>query len=458
MCEGIVIMSNLGIRIPVLFIINPAGAIGVPQESKEWFNRIINAIKNSLEECCKEIEFSFYYVNDIDDLVKALTKESNALGYLVFVLNSISGLLKPLIERGKPVILISESYGGSGDYLLEYSEAIKKGYPIIGISTKKPYDSMLLKKMVNYLVLLHKLRRAKLLVIVPKATKYYLDLEYPLSLDIYGLLKQFSSITGTSYVLMDSSEFIEKYYSKVDVMEAEEVARKWVRESIENIESDYNEILKSAKLYLALKKAAIDQGANVVAVDCIVLRNAGELDAWPCLAYMQLWYDDILPVCEADIASALIIMIGKYLLGINGFVTDPAVDELSNEIIYYHCYAPTNPHGTAKPEYPYKITPAHLGGKRASIRVLFRPGVKITAIGLSLDEKILTIHTSELIGIEESIHACSNKLVAKTDVHKIVLNWKRRSGWHRVVFFGNYRDEFINVARLLGLKIIEEDM
>jgi len=256
---------------------------------------------------------------------------------------------------------------------------------------------------------------------------------------------------------MDSSEFREHYYNKVNQAEAEEVAKKWIMESSSNFEKEYSEVLRSARLYLAIKRAAEEKKANIVALDCIVLRNTGELDAWPCLAYMQLWYDGIIPVCEADVSSAIILMIGKYLLNVNGFITDPAVDELkSEEIVYYHCYAPTNSLGGVKQEYPYVITPAHLGEKKASLRVLFKPGVKITAVGLSLDEKTLTIHTSELVGLEESIYACSNKLVAKANVRRIVLNWRRRSGWHRVVFLGDYRDEFINVARLMGLRV-EED-
>lgn len=442
---------------PVFFIVNPEGAIGGPKAAQDWFNEITNKIRQGLEACCSDVDFTYYYVRNIDDLKEALIKESGSVGYLVFVLNCISGLLKPLLDTGKPTILINETYGGSGDYVLEYGEAVKKGLPVLGISTRKPYDPGLLRKMVNYLVLLDKLKRTKVLFIVPKAAKYYLSLEYPLSIDIYGLLKTFSSITGAGYVVLDSAGFKDKYYSKVDDAAAEEIAKKWVRDSLENRETDYNEILKSAKMYLAIKKAAEELGARVVAVDCIVLRNTRELDAWPCLAYMQLWYDGIIPVCEADIGSTIALMIGKYLLGINGFITDPAVDEENNEIIYYHCYAPTNPSGTDKPEYPYVITPAHLGEKRASQRVLFKPGTKLTAVGLSLDERTLTIHTSELVRIEESEHACSNKLVAKTNVRNIVLNWTRRSGWHRVVFLGDHREAFINAAKLLGLKIIEED-
>ena len=444
-------------RIPVLFIVNPEGAIGGPHAAVEWFDRVTNSIKNSLRECCGEVEFSYYYVRDVGDLREAISREASAPGYLVFVLNCISGLLKPLIELRKPLVLINETYGGSGDYVLEYGEAVEKGYPVIGVSTREPHDPVLLRRMVQYIALLDKMREARLLFIVPKAAKYYLSLEYPLSVDVYGLLKQLTGLTGASYIVMDSSEFRENYYNKVNQAEAEEVAKKWIMESSSNFEKEYGEILRSARLYLAIKRAAEERKANIVALDCIVLRNTGELDAWPCLAYMQLWYDGIIPVCEADVSSAIILMIGKYLLNVNGFITDPAVDELKSEIVYYHCYAPTNPLGGVKQEYPYVITPAHLGEKKASLRVLFKPGVKITAVGLSLDEKTLTIHTSELVGLEESIYACSNKLVAKANVRRIVLNWRRRSGWHRVVFLGDYRDEFINVARLMSLRVVEED-
>jgi len=216
-----------------------------------------------------------------------LYKEENAPGYLVFVLNCISGLLRPIVETRKPLILVNETYGGSGDYVLEYSEAIEKGYPVTGVSTREPQDPILLRRMVNYLILLDELRRTRVLFIVPKAVNYYLNLEYPLSVDVYGLLKQLSAVTGASYIVMNSEEFREKFYSKVDSAEAEEVAKKWIMNSAVNLEKDYIEIFRSAKLYLAIKKAAEEKKANVIALDCIVLRNTGELDAWPCLAYMQ---------------------------------------------------------------------------------------------------------------------------------------------------------------------------
>jgi len=450
-------MVNVKSSIPVLFLVNPEGAIGGPRAADEWFKNITDRIRRGVETCCRDVDFTYYYIRDVMDVNNVLVKETDSPGYIVFILNSISGLLKPIIYSGKPVVLVNETYGGSGDYVLEYGEAVKQGYPVIGVSTREPYDPRLLEKMIKYLFLIDKLKNTKILFIVPKAAKYYASLEYPLSIDVYGLLKELVSITGATYVLMDSSEFREKYYDKINRSDAEEIAKKWVENSYKNLEENYEEIVKSAKLYLSIKNAAKDLGINAVAIDCIVLHNTGELDAWPCLAYMQLWYDGIIPVCEADIASTIIILIGKYLLGLNGFITDPAIDEVNDEIIYYHCYAPTNPHGSDKQEYPYVITPAHLGEKRASQRVLFKPGTKITAVGLSLDEKTLTIHTSELVGIEESIHACGNKLVAKTSTKKIVLNWKRRSGWHRVIFLGDHREEFINAARLLRLKTLEED-
>jgi len=49
-----------------------------PQEAKEWFDKITNNIKNSLEECCKEVEFSYYYIMDINDLKEAFSREASA--------------------------------------------------------------------------------------------------------------------------------------------------------------------------------------------------------------------------------------------------------------------------------------------------------------------------------------------------------------------------------------------
>lgn len=178
---------------------------------------------------------------------------------------------------------------------------------------------------------------------------------------------------------------------------------------------------------------ARDHRANTVAIACIVLYQEGFLNAWPCLGFTELWYDNIVPVCEADLFSATLLLMAKYLVDANGFIVDPAIYELKDEIIYYHCYAPLVLHGSTRTRYPYIITSAHLGLKKASVHTKLPKDAEITVLGFSPDEKIMTIHTAKVVDIEYSDFACSNKIVGRTDTRSIVRKWPWRTGWHRVI-------------------------
>ncbi|RLE57432.1 MAG: fucose isomerase [Thermoprotei archaeon] len=402
-----------------------------------------------------DTEFRFHDVEKPEDALKVLEDEAEATGFLVFILNCIAGLARFFLRSGKPVIAVAETYGGSGEYLLDYPRAREEGYPVVGISARDIASDVVLRK-VRLLTTIHKLRNSRVLFVVSPAERWLVELEYPLSIDLYSSIKSVAAITGITPIVLDVREFREKYYEKVKNEEVEKIAEKWIREAKRVDEEVLDEVKKSAKLYIALRNAARDYGANAVAINCIVLRNAGFIDAWPCLGYMELWNDGIAPVCEADPYSAALILAIQYLTGRPSFIVDVAIDEVSNEAVYYHCYAPTRPYGDER-KVPYVITTAHLGVKHASIYVELPTDEVVTAVGFSPEERLILLHTAKVTKLEYSPHACSVKLIAKTNTRAIVRNWRWRSGWHRVIVFGDYREEISELATLLGLKVLEED-
>ena len=449
-------MSSTKIDLPLAFIEPPEGAIGIPLASEKWFREVEEKTLGSLRKRFPHINFRVYRIRSPEEANEFVESERGGLGYVIIILNCIAGLVRPIFLSGKPVLAIAETYGGSGEFLLEYSRALSKGYPILGFATREPWGADVLGK-VRLLEILHKLRHTKILFIVSPGEEYLLKLEYPLSIHLYSALRDLQSIAGITPIVLNAREFVSRYYDIVSDEDARRVADRWVREASQVCEQNFNEILKSAKMYLAMKKAVEDYGANAIAIDCIVLRNIRILEAWPCLGYLELWYDNVMPVCEADPYSALVIVLGKYLAGVNGFVVDVAIDSEREEVIYYHCYAPRNPHGDPSEKLPFTITSAHLGSKHASVSVKLPVNEIATAVGLIPEEKRLIIHTAKIVDLESSNYACSVKLVGKASIRSIIRNWPWKSGWHRVLFFGDLRNEFKELATLLNLKILEED-
>jgi L-fucose isomerase-like protein len=178
----------------------------------------------------------------------------------------------------------------------------------------------------------------------------------------------------------------------------------------------------------------------------------------PYLAFFQLNNEGLLGVCEADLEATISQLIGQYLTQRAGFVSDPVIDSSSSQIIYAHCVAPNKPFGKVGSAFPYRIRSHAEDGKGASVQVSLPPGETLTTIKVNLLAKKMTIHQARSVGNIEDERACRTKLAAEADVEKILRNWDYQTfGWHRVTFYGDFREDFRNLATLLGLVILEED-
>lgn len=445
-------------KVGVAFITPESGAIGEPPNSQKRFDDKEDSVKKKLKEMYPEIDFSYHEIKTLEDVSSFLEEEKTSSGYLVFVLNSIGGLLRPIVQSGEPTILINETYGGAGEHLLEYSRAIEEGYPVLGLSTKS-IDSEKALKDVELLDVIEKLKNSRSLFIVSPGTEQLIEAEYPLSVDLWSAIRSINNRTGIRPLFLNSDEFVGKYYDEVDEEKAEDLKNEWMGEAEEVREEKTEEIKNSAKLYFALKKAADDYNVDSIAVDCIVLYRNDFLNAWPCLSFMELYKDDdIVPVCEADPYSNVSLLIMSYLADLPGFINDPAPDDFTDEVVYYHCYAPINFCGSSEEDSDYTIKHAHMDGKHASVYTELPEEGEITVVGLDPDNDVMTLHTAEALSNEDSPYACSTKLVGKTDSKALAENWRPRSGWHRVAFYGNWIEELEKIAKLLGMETEREDI
>uniref|UniRef100_UPI0025BB0483 hypothetical protein n=1 Tax=Caldivirga sp. UBA161 TaxID=1915569 RepID=UPI0025BB0483 len=444
-----------------IFLEPPLGAVGfpggpgfkylqgsAPSEVSSWFEAFWkwagdfeSRVLNRLKALYPDVEFTPYYARSIDDLEDALARESEAVGFIVVDLHGPSGMFQRIVATGKPIVLIAESLGGGGDYLL--GNRLIEQYPVLGVATRS-VDSDDALSLVRYLIALTMLKNTHAVVVSNR--------------DLSNWLNAVSRSTGVRFTLMSGSEFVDKYYSRVNNDEAKPIAEAWVKGAAHYPDPDkqWPEVLKSARLYIAVNRLLEDYKANAVTIDCLGLRSASVviLDAWPCLTWMQLWLDGkYVPMCEADANSLIVALIGKYLLNTAGSATDPVTDELTGEVTYYHCYLPINP----KPgiRLRYSIIPSHLGTRYAAVNVEYPVASELTAVGIDAVNRVMHIHVSRITGNELSLPACGTKVIAKANVKALAGKWG--AGWHRVLLLGNHRDELMKMAKLMGFKVIEED-
>jgi L-fucose isomerase-like protein len=263
-------------------------------------------------------------------------------------------------------------------------------------------------------------------------------------------------IFGTEIIQKPGQELL-KYIDDVDDKEAREWVRKWKDEAEKVVEPDDATLMQSARMYLGLKHAMDDAGATCVSTDCLNYVYRDKFPGYPCLAFFQLMNEGLMGVCEADIHSSLTNLIGLYLTGSPGFVSDPVIDTASNQIIYAHCVCSTMMFPD-KPPMPYIIRSHAECNKGASVQVIAKTGQPMTTAKLHPVDRKLALHKGVVVGNVDVDWACRTKIAVEVPDAKALLNgWNVicNFGWHRVSFYGDLEEDFRDLATLYGFTIVE---
>ncbi|RRD96233.1 hypothetical protein EII17_01670 [Clostridiales bacterium COT073_COT-073] len=262
------------------------------------------------------------------------------------------------------------------------------------------------------------------------------------------------------HFIVKSAEELMKLFHQVSEKEAQVFAEKWSGAALSIVEPSAGDIIESARMHIAITKLMEECEADAVTIDCLELSYfegyENNRHMYPCLSYFQMADQGKLGVCEADIDSTLSSMLILYLTGRPGFVSDPVIDTSSDEIIYAHCVACRKVYGCHDSRTASFHIRSHAEDQKgASVQVIFPGGDKLTTINMSNKDGWACIHSATAVGNEGLDAGCRSKLVASCAAQKILENWMPM--WHRVTVYGNYRKELINLFKLKGLEIIEED-
>jgi L-fucose isomerase-like protein len=145
----------------------------------------------------------------------------------------------------------------------------------------------------------------------------------------------------------------------------------------------------------------------------------------------------------------------RYLTGRPGYVSDPVIDTARGWIIYAHCVATNRPFGPQGKANPYIIRSHAEDQKGASVQSLLPVGETVTTLEIDVGGKRMVIHSGKTVANVDDPKACRTKLAAKTDAENILNEWDM--GWHRVTVYGDWRKQALQLARLYGLTVNEED-
>jgi len=378
---------------------------------------------------------------DADKLAVKLRQYDAVLAFNLTT--SIEPQLRAIVDAGQPTILFSQPFSGHDwCYICDMQ---KQGKKVILLATTD-YGEIA--------------QAARILRVAPrlKQTRIAYINTQPFDAE---KTRQIKDKLGAEIVWVGADR-LNKEYDAVDAKASQDETDRWIRQAQKVVEPTRDEILKSSRLYLAMKHIMQQENARAVTVNCLQMFTDKALPAYPCLGFCRLNDMGLVGACEGDIYSTLTMLMFNYAFDLPGFITDPAIDTSSNTIIHAHCVCPTKMDGPQGKSLPYKIRNHLEDYKGAVLQVRHRTGQTITCAKITKPDTIL-VSTGKITGSPDVDRGCRTKMATQvTDARAMLDNWgcgvvgnELIDRLHRVVFYGDHLRDVKNMAVLMGLNVVE---
>jgi hypothetical protein len=381
------------------------------------------------------------------EAAQVVAKLGDADGVLLFHLSGHGGdapeqSMSQIIDTGVPTAVFSQPYSGHG--WMYFPRWQKEGKKVVILPTS---DWGEIDRIVALMRVAPRMRQTRIIVV-----------RGPQGTDAACSAEQVKARLGTEIVPITVEETL-KAHEAVDIKAAEaEAKRYWISQARKIVEPTREEIINSARFYLATKNIMMREGARAVtSSNCM-----GE-PAKGCLTYSKLNDLGLVGTCEGDMDSTLTMLIFGYAFGIPGFVSDPVFDTSRNALIHFHCTCATKMDGPAGKRLPFNIRTQTDSGRGVALEVENRVGQVVTcAKFINLDTMLIS--TGKIIEVTHNKLGCRTQFVTEVaDARKMFHNWGGdvlKGGvmtlLHRAVFYGDYLQSIKNLGVLMGFKVIEE--
>ena len=126
-------------------------------------------------------------------------------------------------------------------------------------------------------------------------------------------------------------------YEKIEDVEVEKLADKFIDNSIKMIEPNRDDVLKAMRLYKAIKQIIEDNRLNAFTLNCFDLIPITKTTG--CLALAILNEEGFPAGCEGDIQTILTMLVVKAVTNEPSFMANPSkiIDNDNHKMIFAHC-------------------------------------------------------------------------------------------------------------------------
>lgn len=279
---------------------------------------------------------------------------------------------------------------------------------------------------------------------------------------------------GTEFVFHDVEDLIDRWHGIGDD-EARPLAERWKAAAVSVQEGLDEEILKSARLYLAIDAIREDLGLDPVAIMVNGEYRAIEegITTTTSLAMTEFQRRGIIGCYQSYTGTTLAQLFAWHILGRMSFVHDDAVDIANNITLHMHCGTPVNDlwgEGDLEHKIRDYTTGAwheELGRRDGAVpsETAFPVGVPVTIWKIFPMKRLITLYTGTSVD-GEAVYGdtwrdiiCRNKLpVLVEDAEQIISHHDvLEYGCHRCATFGDLRETVKQLATFIGFEVEEWD-
>ncbi len=188
--------------------------------------------------------------------------------------------------------------------------------------------------------------------------------------------------------------------------EANAIAQRWIRNAKKMMNTIESEVVRSAKVYLAMKTLMEKYGAAAMAfhIRSLIENPRREDYVTPALATSEFQLHNVVAKCQSHLNILLSEMLLQYAYGRPSMLGDYSVDTYNNTSIVQHCEGPWNPWGDER-RVPYflvdhrerPVRERSVTGGSAASWILYPGGEPVTMWQIDVLSKEVLIHTGTTV-------------------------------------------------------------
>jgi hypothetical protein len=358
---------------------------------------------------------------------------------------ALTRVAAPVLKAGRPMVVFSLPASGH-DWM--YAPRWRRAGHRVALIVSSDYDE--LERALRLLRVVPMMQQTRILLFPPaQGTKSACSPE------------QVKKRLGAQVVAIENKELDERLLS-VDQKAVQAEVEAWTKGAKEILEPNKEDILKAARVSVALDRLVEEEQADGLAIGtCMGWLSRG----FPCLAFTRLRDRGIPAACEGDMDSLLTMILLQHAIDRPGFQGNATFDTARNALWTAHCTAPLKMDGADGEEAPYLLRGhSEVGGSGCVPEVQYRLGQVVTRTKMINLETILA-STGKIIEVpERSVHGCRTQIVTEVrDAAKMAANWSSAletedamTLLHRVVVYGDHMENLRHLANLMDLKVVEE--